>query len=60
MKVKCILSHEKPMGRVFRAGEVYDLYEFEERFFVPVEKVEKEPETAAKKKTGKKKKELYN
>jgi len=37
MKVKCILSHEKPMGRVFKAGKVYELAEYENRFFVPVE-----------------------
>ena len=63
MKVKCILSHEKPMGNLYEAGKIYEMDEYEERFFVPVEeKKEKKDEVVeAQPHTDKEKKgKMYN
>ncbi|MBU1864254.1 MAG: hypothetical protein KKH94_11365 [Candidatus Omnitrophica bacterium] len=37
MKVKCILSHEKPLGRKFEKGKEYERDIYNPRFFTPVE-----------------------
>jgi len=41
MKVICTISHEIPRGAgkfdVYEAGRVYDLDEYESRYFTPVE-----------------------
>ncbi|MDD4919059.1 MAG: hypothetical protein PHE72_14780 [candidate division Zixibacteria bacterium] len=55
MKVLCKTSHERPMGVVYRAGQVYDLENPSPAYFVPVEEETPEAEPEKPKKGGKRK-----
>lgn len=36
MQVKCILSHERPAGVFYEEGKVYELNQYDKRFFEAV------------------------
>ena len=57
MKVKCILSHEKPAGVFYEEGAVYEMEKYDKRYFKPVRDTETEKAPVGK---SKKTKQMYN
>lgn len=55
MKVLCIRSHERPMGVVYRAGQVYDLANPSPAHFRPVAGESPPPAPRKPKRGGKRK-----